>query len=122
MPVEFNEQAANDYIEQRTGQLLIAAAITMQSQYKRNVSTSFPPASKENEYPHFRTGTGREATGYEPEDPRAAGKAKAVRVGWSKAGDHMGILELFRSRKGLRAVAAELATQIGKILGMIPNQ
>ncbi len=116
-----NTQAAKDEAELLAGQLLVAAAIAMQSHFKRSVSKSYPPASKPGEYPRWRTGTGREATGYEPEDPKDAGKAQAIRVGWSKAGDHMGILELFRGRRGLRSTAEELAGQIGELMARMPK-
>lgn len=101
------------------GKLLIAAAIAIQSEAKRSFSTTGPP-SRPGEFPRFVTGTGREATGYQPEDPAEAGRARSVRIGWAKAGDHMGILEFFRSRKGIRAVAEELRGNLRAILDQIP--
>ena len=121
MPFEDNTLSCQEEAERLAGSLLIAAAITMQTAYKRHVSASFPPASRKGEYPHWRTGTGREATGYDPEAPDEAGRAGAVRVGWGKSGDHMGILEYFRGRKGLRDVGRELRGQLQAILDQVPR-
>ena len=121
MPFTDNTPTCQEEAERLAGSLLIAAAITMQTAYKRHVSASFPPASKPGEYPRWRTGTGREATGYDPEAPDEAGRARAVRVGWGKSGDHMGILEYFRGRKGLRDVGQELRGQLQAILDQVPK-
>lgn len=119
--LEDNTRSCQEQAELLAGQLLIAAAITLQSAYKQKVSQSYPPASKPGQYPRWRTGTGREATGYEPEAPDEAGRAGAVRIGWSKSGDHMGILEYFRGRKGLRDVGRELRGQLQAILDQVPQ-
>lgn len=117
--LEDNTLSCQQEAERLAGMLLVAAAITLQSEAKRRFSTTGPP-SRPGQYPRFVTGTGREATGYEPEDPAEAGRLGSVRVGWSRSGDHMGILEIFRGRKGLRAVAADLRGQLQTILDQVP--
>lgn len=104
-----------DGLRRDVAQRLILQAITLESEEKRNVSRSFPPASKEDEYPKFRTGTGREATTYRPTSVDEVMAKGYVEVGVSAAGKHMAILEIVFRRKGFRATLAAIADKLRAI-------
>ena len=114
-------EAAKQAMELRVGQLLIAAAIAVQSDLKRELSKSYPPASKPGEFPRGRTWNLRESVMYDPTDPMKVGRQQFVRIGYSTRAPYGAILELFRRRLGLREVAKRLKGTIGAILSRIPK-
>lgn len=121
MTVKMNTAAVQKQMELRTGQLLVAAAIAVQSDLKRSLSTSYPPASKPGEFPHWRTGNLRESVMYDPTDPKKVGRQRFIRIGYATRAPYGAILELFRKRLGVRETVKRLKSTIEAIVARIPS-
>lgn len=121
MTYKSNTREALNAIDKQTGTLLIACAISVQSQAKRDFSTSYPPASKPGEFPHGRTWNLRESIMYDPDDPVKVGREGQVRIGYSTRAPYGAILELFKKRMGINAVVKGLRKVINQVIARIPK-
>ena len=81
MPMTWNNP--DPELERRAGQLLIVAAITIESELQTKLSRSYPPASKRGEYPARRTGNLMNSPMHLPEPVAEVGKAGQLRMGWA---------------------------------------
>lgn len=106
----------------RMGGGLVAVAGIAQSELTAALSTSYPPASKEGEFPHGRTWNLRSAVMYEPTKPIDAGRKNAIRIGYSIRAAYGAILELLRGRLGLNEILKRIKPRIDGLLAKVTGR
>lgn len=88
---------------------LLAAAVLLQAEHKRDLSTTYPPASKPGEYPHARTLNLRDSVTVVPIEG-------GWRVGYLPSASYIAPLAA-RGRLTILDTARRIAARLRKILG-----
>lgn len=110
-----NTAAIVERIRAEAARRLLAAAITLQSKYRADVSTGNPAPHKHpapmGSFPHLRTGGGRANVAVEPASIAEVKVSGAVSVGHRDGGKHL----YFLAGKGWKGMLDTLARERGSI-------
>lgn len=97
MAATWNGDAAKRLVRERAAKALLAAAATLVAEHKRDLSTSYPPASRAGEFPHGRTWNLRSAVDSEPKSVAEVAQSLRVRVGYRRNAEY--ILYLVKAKR-----------------------
>jgi hypothetical protein len=96
---------------------LLAAAVFFQAQHMQRLNKSFPPASKQGQYPAKRTGNLQANILYSPESVPEITRNLYVTVGYGKTASYGSILEFKKKRLGLMQTLKDLQPQLSALVG-----
>jgi hypothetical protein len=116
--VRWEGDAAKQLVRDRVAQSLIAIAALVQGEHMRDLSQSYPPASRPGEFPHGRTWNLRSSVDYEPKSKADVAATGRIRIGYQERAKYIVWLVQW-GRKWLMDTVERVRPRIDSVLKSI---
>lgn len=117
MTLRWRGEQAKEALRLEMAKRLLAAAVLLQSELKRELSDPYPPASVPGQFPRLRTGWLRSHVLIAPASVAEIARTLEVRLGYARNARYGVYLELKLKRLGLLAASRKYKARLRQVLG-----